>query len=59
MKKELRSDAFLQDAMERWGDMVYRLALGHAGNIADAEVFIRMYFCAYCGIRPLLKQKNT
>lgn len=47
MKKELRSDAFLQDAMERWGDMVYRLALGHTGNIADAEdiyqdVFLRL-----------------
>ncbi|WOC32617.1 RNA polymerase sigma factor [Caproicibacterium argilliputei] len=47
MKKELRSDAFLQDAMERWGDMVYRLALGHTRNIADAEdiyqdVFLRL-----------------
>lgn len=47
MEKGLRSDAFLQDAMERWGDTVYRLALGHAGNITDAEdiyqdVFLRL-----------------
>lgn len=40
--------AFLEDAVERWGDTVLRLALRHTGNRADAEdvfqtVFLRLH----------------
>ena len=47
MSDELREDAFLEDAMERYGDAVYRLALCRLGSRADAEdvyqdVFLRL-----------------
>lgn len=47
MQTNLRSDAFLCDAMERCGDAVYRLALCRLGTRADAEdvfqeVFLRL-----------------
>lgn len=47
MQNNLRSDAFLYDAMERCGDAVYRLALCRLGGRADAEdvyqeVFLRL-----------------
>ena len=47
MSDELREDAFLEDAMERYGDAVYRLALGQTRSRADAEdvyqdVFLRL-----------------
>ena len=47
MADELREDAFLEDAMERYGDAVYRLALCRLGSRADAEdvyqdVFLRL-----------------
>ena len=43
----MRTDAFLQAAMDRWGDSVYRLALCQLGSEADAEdvfqdVFLRL-----------------
>lgn len=43
----LRSDCFLEQAMERWGDAVLRLALSQLRNRADAEdvfqdVFLRL-----------------
>lgn len=43
----LRSDAFLKQAMERWGDSVYRVALVHTSSPTDAEdiyqdVFLRL-----------------
>ncbi len=43
----LRSDAFLKDAMERWGDSVYRVALAQTGSPSDADdvyqdVFLRL-----------------
>ena len=37
MQTNLRSDAFLCDAMERCGDAVYRLALCRLDSRADAE----------------------
>ena len=37
MSDGLREDAFLEDAMERYGDAVYRLALCRLGSRADAE----------------------
>ena len=47
MQNELRSDEFLSDAMERYGDAVYRLALCRLDSRADAEdvfqeVFLRL-----------------
>lgn len=44
---DLRSDAFLERAMRRWGDMVLRLALSQLRDASDAEdvfqdVFIRL-----------------
>mgnify|MGYP005859890795 CR=1 FL=1 len=47
MSDGLREDAFLEDAMERYGDAVYRLALCRLGSRADAEdvyqdVFLRL-----------------
>lgn len=47
MESNLRSDAFLCDAMERCGDAVYRLALCRLDSRADAEdvyqeVFLRL-----------------
>ena len=47
MQTNLRSDAFLCDAMERCGDAVYRLALCRLDSRADAEdvyqeVFLRL-----------------
>lgn len=44
----MRTDAFLQAAMDRWGDSVYRLALCQLGSKADAEdvfqdVFLRLF----------------
>lgn len=43
----LRPRAFLEDAMDRWGDTVYRVALAHTGSPADADdvyqdVFLRL-----------------
>mgnify|MGYP000075494934 FL=1 len=43
----LRSDAFLEDAMHRWGDTVLRLALSQLRDASDAEdvfqdVFVRL-----------------
>ena len=37
MSDELREDAFLEDAMERYGDAVYRLALCRLGSRADSR----------------------
>ena len=50
MSDELREDAFLEDAMERYGDAVYRLALCRLGSRADAEdvyqeVFLSLAKC--------------
>lgn len=47
MGTQLRTDAFLQAAMEAWGDRVYRLALCQTHSAADAEdiyqdVFLRL-----------------
>lgn len=47
MKNDMRSDAFLSDAMEQYGDAVYRLALCRLDSRADAEdvfqdVFLRL-----------------
>ena len=47
MSDELFEDAFLEGAMERYGDAVYRLALCRLGSRADAEdvyqdVFLRL-----------------
>ena len=47
MSEELREDAFLEDAIQRYGDAVYRLALCRLGSRADAEdvyqdVFLRL-----------------
>ena len=47
MSDELCEDAFLEGAMERYGDAVYRLALCRLGSRADAEdvyqdVFLRL-----------------
>ena len=47
MQKNLRSDAFLCEAMDACGDAVYRLALCRLGRRADAEdvyqeVFLRL-----------------
>lgn len=47
MSDGMREDAFLEDAMERYGDAVYRLALCRLGSRADAEdvyqdVFLRL-----------------
>lgn len=43
----LRPDAFLEDAMHRWGDTVLRLALSQLRDASDAEdvfqdVFVRL-----------------
>lgn len=52
MSDELREDAFLEDAMERYGDAVYRLALCRLGSRARTRrTFIRMFFCVCCAIR--------
>lgn len=37
MQTKLRSDAFLQQAMDTCGDAVYRLALCRLNSRADAE----------------------
>lgn len=47
MDTQLRTDAFLQNAMETWCDTVYRLALCQTHSTADAEdiyqdVFLRL-----------------
>lgn len=47
MQNDMRSDAFLSDAMEQYGDAVYRLALCRLDSRADAEdvfqdVFLRL-----------------
>ena len=47
MQTKLRSDAFLQQAMDTCGDAVYRLALCRLNSRADAEdvyqeVFLRL-----------------
>lgn len=47
MQERMRGDAFLEDAMEKHGDAVYRLALCRLGSRADAEdvyqdVFLRL-----------------
>lgn len=47
MQNDMRSDAFLTDAMDRYGDAVYRLALCRLDSRADAEdvfqdVFLRL-----------------
>ncbi len=47
MKHNLRSEEFLSDAMKRYGDTVYRLALCRLGSHTDAEdayqeVFLRL-----------------
>ena len=47
MQAKLRSDAFLQQAMDTCGDAVYRLALCRLNSRADAEdvyqeVFLRL-----------------
>lgn len=47
MQNNMRSDAFLSDAMEQYGDAVYRLALCRLDSRADAEdvfqdVFLRL-----------------
>ncbi len=47
MKENLRSEAYLADAMDQYGDAVYRLALCRLGCRADAEdvyqeVFLRL-----------------
>ncbi len=44
---DLRPDAFLEDAMHRWGDTVLRLALSQLRDASDAEdvfqdVFVRL-----------------
>ena len=33
--KPLRSDAFLLEAMDAWGDVVYRVALAQTGSPSD------------------------
>ncbi|MEG0376745.1 MAG: RNA polymerase sigma factor [Raoultibacter sp.] len=48
MTEETHSDAFLQSAMETWGDTVYRLALNQTRSPVDADdvfqdVFLRLY----------------
>ncbi|MFR3092332.1 MAG: RNA polymerase sigma factor [Eggerthella lenta] len=45
--KPLRSDAFLLEAMDAWGDVVYRVALAQTGSPSDADdvfqdVFMRL-----------------
>ena len=35
--KPLRSDAFLLEAMDAWGDVVYRVALAQTGSPSDAD----------------------
>ncbi len=47
MQERMRGDAFLENAMEKHGDAVYRLALCRLGSRADAEdvyqdVFLRL-----------------
>lgn len=47
MQNDMRSDAFLSDAMEQYGDAVYRLAVCRLDSRADAEdvfqdVFLRL-----------------
>lgn len=51
MSDELREDAFLEDAMERYGDAVYRLALCRLGSRADAEDVYQDVFCVCCATR--------
>lgn len=51
MSDELREDAFLEDAMERYGDAVYRLALAASAPARMRRTFIRMFFCVCCAIR--------
>ena len=48
MIKQTHSDAFLETAMETWGDTVYRLALAQTRSPLDADdvfqdVFLRLY----------------
>ena len=47
MSTPLRTDAFMRDALDAWGDAVYRLALSQTHSTADAqdiaqEVFLRL-----------------
>ena len=45
--QKMRPDAFMEDAIARYGDMVYRMAMVHTGNQEDAkdvfqEVFLNL-----------------
>ena len=53
MSDELREDAFLEDAMERYGDAVYRLALCRLGSRADAEDVYHIFLKITCHISKI------
>ena len=62
--KPLRSDAFLLEAMDAWGDVVYRVALAQTGSPSDAddvfqEVFLRTCSCVCWNTTPRSKATST
>ena len=60
MQTKLRSDAFLQQAMDTCGDAVYRLALCRLNSRADAQrTSIRKSFSGCCGTTPISATPST
>lgn len=59
MQTKLRSDAFLQQAMDTCGDAVYRLALCRLNSRADAEDVYQEVFLGCCGTTPISATPST
>ena len=53
--KPLRSDAFLLEAMDAWGDVVYRVALAQTGSTTCS----RTCSCACWNTTPRSKATST
>lgn len=55
----LRTDESIDEVVERYADMVYRLACAQTGRRDSADDVFQEFFCGLCdAIRPL-PPKNT